>query len=47
MSDQKFKTVTIEGVEIFYREAGGQKQTNHFTSSWLPLILTHVQGFDQ
>ena len=47
MNDQKFKTVTIEEVDIFYREAGRYKQTNHFTSSWLSLIFTHVQGPDQ
>ena len=26
MSDQKFKTVTIEGVEIFYREVGDKNK---------------------
>ncbi len=26
MSDQKFKTVTIEGVDIFYREAGDKNK---------------------
>ena len=40
MNTQNFKTVKIDGLDIFYREAGDKKQTKHPPASWVPFVFT-------
>ena len=42
----RYLTAKIEGVEIFYREAGYQRCADPFAAAWVSNIVTHVSPFD-
>ena len=38
----EYKTVKINGLDIFYREASPKNSPNNFVVAWLSNIITHV-----
>jgi pimeloyl-ACP methyl ester carboxylesterase len=42
-----YKTANINGVNVFYREAGNGKNSYCFTTSWLSIFITFVPKFNE
>ena len=47
MNTLSFKTVKVDGLDIFYREAVDKNKPTILFVTWIPFILTHVQRFNK
>ena len=47
MNSINYKTIKVDELDIFYREAGNKKKSGNITSSRVSFLFLYVQGFDK